>query len=157
MQWQEDLQQENFVLLLEREGEAVDDGAEDLQQLGDPVVPFRLVDKVVEDVVDLLPVVKANLRVSIQPTERGNHDAFSTYTPSSSTEHLAVVFVHTLRSFTLLLPTLAKLFRLGSSNVEGNKPKMVNAPEGLNQVILGKVRRFDCDFKPLSKKWTDCN
>ena len=25
-----------------------------------------------------------------------------------------------------------------------NKPKMVNAPEGLNQVILRKVRRLDC-------------
>ncbi len=49
-----DLEKEDLVLLLEREGEPIDDWAEDLQKLGHPVVPLRLVDEVVEDVVDLL-------------------------------------------------------------------------------------------------------
>ena len=44
------------MFLLEWEGESVDDGAEDLQELGHPVVPLRLVDKVVEDVVYLLSI-----------------------------------------------------------------------------------------------------
>jgi hypothetical protein len=48
------LEKEDLVLLLEREGESVDDGAEDLQQLRHPVVPLRLVDEVVEDIVNLL-------------------------------------------------------------------------------------------------------
>ena len=46
------------MLLFERERETVDDGAEDLQEFGHPVVPLRLVDEVVEDVVDLLSTIK---------------------------------------------------------------------------------------------------
>ncbi len=53
-EWMIDLEKEDLVLLLEREGEPIDDWAEDLQELGHPVVPLRLVDEVVEDVVDLL-------------------------------------------------------------------------------------------------------
>jgi hypothetical protein len=53
-EWMSDLEKEDLVLLLEREGEPIDDWAEDLQELGHPVVPLRLVDEVVEDVVDLL-------------------------------------------------------------------------------------------------------
>ena len=46
------------MFFFERQREAVDDGAEDLQELGHPVVPLRLVDEVVEDVVDLLSTIK---------------------------------------------------------------------------------------------------
>ena len=52
-------QQEDFVFFFERQREAVDDGAEDLEQLCDAVVPLRLVHEPVEDVVDLLPDVSA--------------------------------------------------------------------------------------------------
>mmetsp|Transcript_13026 Transcript_13026/g.38247 ORF Transcript_13026/g.38247 Transcript_13026/m.38247 type:complete len:450 (-) Transcript_13026:566-1915(-) len=52
VQRQQRAHQEGLVLVLEREREAVDDGAEDLQQLRDAVVPLRLVDELVEDVVD---------------------------------------------------------------------------------------------------------
>ena len=52
------LEKEDLVLLFERERETVDDRAEDLQELGHPVVPLRLVDEVVEDVVDLLSTIK---------------------------------------------------------------------------------------------------
>jgi hypothetical protein len=57
------------VLLFERESEAVDDGAQDLQQLGHAVVPLRLVDEVVEDVVDLLSThtKKASLQKTTLP------------------------------------------------------------------------------------------
>ena len=51
---EERAEEELLVLLLEREREAVDDRAEDLEQLGDAVVPLRLVDETVEDVVDRL-------------------------------------------------------------------------------------------------------
>lgn len=44
--------QEGLVLLLQGEGEPVDDGPQDLEELGDPVVPLRLVDELEEDVVD---------------------------------------------------------------------------------------------------------
>ena len=60
--------QELLVLVLEGEGEAVDDGAEDLEQLGDAVVPLRLVDEAVEDVADRLPV-RAQLG-SLRASER---------------------------------------------------------------------------------------
>ena len=40
---------------LQWQSKAIDDGAEDFQQLGHPVVPLCLVDKAVEYVVDLLP------------------------------------------------------------------------------------------------------
>ena len=42
------------MLLLQWQRKAVDDGAQDLEELSHPVVPLRLVDEVVEDVVDLL-------------------------------------------------------------------------------------------------------
>ena len=54
VQRQQRLHQELFVLVLERQGEAVDDRAEDLEELGDAVVPLGLVDETVEDVVDAL-------------------------------------------------------------------------------------------------------
>lgn len=40
------------MLLLERQGESVDDGSENLQQLGDAIEPFGLVDELKEDIVD---------------------------------------------------------------------------------------------------------
>ena len=46
------------MLLLEGEREPVDDGAEDLQQLGHAVVSLRFVDKVVKDVVNLFPIIQ---------------------------------------------------------------------------------------------------
>lgn len=49
---EEDAGEERLVLVLEREGEAVDDGPEDLEELGDSVVALRLVDELEEDVVD---------------------------------------------------------------------------------------------------------
>lgn len=52
VQRQQRLHQELLVLLLEGQREAVDDGAEDLEQLGDTVVSLGLVDEAVEDVVD---------------------------------------------------------------------------------------------------------
>lgn len=52
VQRNEDAREERLVLLLERERETVDYGAEDLEQLGDPVVALRLVDELEEDVVD---------------------------------------------------------------------------------------------------------
>ena len=33
-----------------------------------------------------------------------------------------------------------------------NKPEMVNAPEGLNKVILRKIKRFDCKTNQVSSK-----
>ena len=33
-----------------------------------------------------------------------------------------------------------------------NKPEMVNAPEGLNKVILRKMKRFDCKTSQVSSK-----
>ena len=33
-----------------------------------------------------------------------------------------------------------------------NKPEMVNAPEGLNKVILRKMKRFDCKTNQVSSK-----
>lgn len=52
VQRQQHLLQKLFVLLLERQRETVDDGAEDFEQLGDAVVAVRLVDEAVEYVVD---------------------------------------------------------------------------------------------------------
>ena len=53
MERHEDLEEEYLVLLFERQGEPVDDGAQDLQQLRHAVVPLSLVHEPVEDVVDL--------------------------------------------------------------------------------------------------------
>ena len=36
------------------------------------------------------------------------------------------------------------------SIVDIDKPEMVNAPVGLNQVILRQVRRFDCRIFPVN-------
>jgi hypothetical protein len=44
--------EEDLVFLLEGKGEAVDDRAEYLEKLGDTIVPFSLVHKLEEDVVD---------------------------------------------------------------------------------------------------------
>ena len=44
--------QEQFVFVLERECETVDNRAKDLQQLGDSVMTFCLIDELIEDVVD---------------------------------------------------------------------------------------------------------
>ena len=49
------LEKEGLVLLLEWESEPVDDGSQDLQQLSNTVVSLSLVDKAVEDIVDLFP------------------------------------------------------------------------------------------------------
>ncbi len=54
MQRDEHPLQEEFVLLFEGNGEAVDDAAQDLEQLGDAVELLELVDEAEEDVVDLL-------------------------------------------------------------------------------------------------------
>jgi hypothetical protein len=47
------------VLVLEREGKAVDDAAEYFEELGDAVVLLGLVDEAMEGVVDLLADVGA--------------------------------------------------------------------------------------------------
>ena len=52
VQRQQHAYEELLVLLLQWQSEAVDDGAEYLQQLCDAVVPVRLVDESIEDVVD---------------------------------------------------------------------------------------------------------
>ena len=49
------LEKKGLVLLLEWESEPVDDGSQDLQQLSNTVVSLSLVDKAVEDIVDLFP------------------------------------------------------------------------------------------------------
>lgn len=53
--------EERLVLVLERERKAVDDRAEDLEQLGDAVVPLRLVHELEEDVVDRAPDERAQV------------------------------------------------------------------------------------------------
>ena len=58
------------MFFLEGEREAVDDGSEDLQQLRHAVVSLRLVDEVVENVVDLLPMEKfwfIKLLINLRP------------------------------------------------------------------------------------------
>ena len=35
---------------------------------------------------------------------------------------------------------------------KASKPEMVNAPEGLNTVILRKIKRFDCQTNQVSSK-----
>ena len=52
MKRDENASKEKLVFLLERKGEAVDDGAQDLEQLGDAVESFGLVYELEEDVVD---------------------------------------------------------------------------------------------------------
>ena len=39
-----------------------------------------------------------------------------------------------------------------SKRIGLNKPEMVNAPEGLNKVILRKIKRFDCKTNQVSSK-----
>lgn len=48
----------HLVLLFERQGKAIDNGPQDLQQLCNPVVAVCLVHKAVEHVVDRLPNVR---------------------------------------------------------------------------------------------------
>ena len=52
VQGDEDSGEEGFVFFFEREGESVDDGSEDFEELGDSVVTFGFVDELEEDVVD---------------------------------------------------------------------------------------------------------
>lgn len=52
MQWNQHASQERLVFLLERKREPVDDRTKDLEQLGDTIVPLRLVDELEEHVVD---------------------------------------------------------------------------------------------------------
>ena len=59
VQGEQGLVQEGGVLRLEGDGEAVDDAAEDLEELPDAVVVGGLVDEGVEDVVDRLADVGA--------------------------------------------------------------------------------------------------
>jgi hypothetical protein len=67
----EDAGEERLVLLLERECKAVDDGAEDLEQLGDAVVALRLVDKLEENVVDRPPDEGPEIEeLAVYPVER---------------------------------------------------------------------------------------
>lgn len=49
---QQDSGKEGLVLFLERQGETVDDGPQNLEQLGDAVVTLSFVDECVKDVVD---------------------------------------------------------------------------------------------------------
>lgn len=53
MQRQQHLEQKHFVLLFKRQSKAVDNAAKYLEQLSDAVVVLRLVDELVENVVDL--------------------------------------------------------------------------------------------------------
>ena len=55
VQRHDDADEEHAMLALEREGEAIDDGAHDLEQLREAVVVLGLVDERVEHVVDALP------------------------------------------------------------------------------------------------------
>lgn len=76
MEGEEDFEEEVLVLLLEGKGESVDDGAEDLEELRDPVVVLRLVDEAVEDVVDLLPDVRPEAQeLPIYPATTITHPA----------------------------------------------------------------------------------
>lgn len=52
VQRQQNASEENLVLLLQREREAINDAAEDLQQLGNAVVPLGIVYELEEDVID---------------------------------------------------------------------------------------------------------
>ena len=54
VQRQESALQENLMLLLQWQGETVDDAAEDLEKLRDAVVSLSLIDKSEKDVVDCL-------------------------------------------------------------------------------------------------------
>jgi len=44
--------QEEFVLFLKRQGETVDDGSQDFQQLCDTIEPLGFIGELEEDVVD---------------------------------------------------------------------------------------------------------
>ena len=48
----QDSGQEELVLFLQRKGEAIDDGPEDLEQLGDSIEPLGLIGKLEKDIVD---------------------------------------------------------------------------------------------------------
>ena len=55
MQGNEQPHEERLVLLFERQGESVNDGSQNLQELSDPIVSFRLVNEIEEHVVDASP------------------------------------------------------------------------------------------------------
>ena len=56
------------MFFFQRQSEAVDDGAENLEELCDAVVTLRLVDEPVKDVVDLFPDVCAEAqKFSVDP------------------------------------------------------------------------------------------
>lgn len=48
----QDPREEEFVLLFERESKSIDDGAQNFQQLSDPIEPLGFIGKLEEDVVD---------------------------------------------------------------------------------------------------------
>lgn len=54
--------QEQLVLFLERKGEAVDDGAQDFEQLGDTIKTLGLIDELEEDIID----GPSNIRPQVQ-------------------------------------------------------------------------------------------
>lgn len=53
VKWKQDTDEKHLVLFLKGQGKAIDDAAEDLQELGNPIVMFSLINEPVEDVVDL--------------------------------------------------------------------------------------------------------
>lgn len=52
MEGDEDACQEGFVLLLQGEGETIDDGAQDFEKFCDAIMAFCLVNELEEDVID---------------------------------------------------------------------------------------------------------
>lgn len=60
------------MLFLQRQGEAVDDGAEDLEELGDSVESFGLVYELEEDVVNRSSDVRPEVqKLAVDSVERG--------------------------------------------------------------------------------------
>jgi hypothetical protein len=49
---QQDTGQKQLVLLLKGQRKSIDDGTQDLQQLGDAIVSLRLIHELEEDIVD---------------------------------------------------------------------------------------------------------
>ena len=71
MQRNQDPGQEEFVFLLQRQSEAVDDGSENLQELGDPVESLRLIDELEEDIVDGASDVRSEIQeFPVDPVQR---------------------------------------------------------------------------------------
>lgn len=62
VKWKQHTSQEQLVLLLQREREAVDNGTQDFQQLGNAIEALRFVCELEEDIVDRSP----NIRPEIQ-------------------------------------------------------------------------------------------